>query len=177
MVLLQRILWPLLVSVVASSNCDAPSPAFLLPKLHHNSAALNKTTSRVTSHLQGIISDAKYTRSHVSIEVTSQEVLLFDFFHTARERSTVHRGADVIKNDTNYRIASMTKPFTVLALLQLAQDGGLRLDDSILRYIPQLDHEDGKGSNGLPWKDMTIRSLATQNSGIPRDLAQVGQLF
>lgn len=89
--------------------------------------------------------------------------------HTAKIRSSLRRGAREISNITAYRIASMTKPFTVLAILQQQQAGNLSLDDPISNYVSALNLPQ-KGS--IPWKEITLRSLATQQSGIPRNLAQ-----
>lgn len=55
------------------------------------------------------------------------------------------------------RIGSVTKTMTVTALLQLAEDGKLSLDDPIGRYVP-----------GLPNGDVaTLGQLASMTSGIP----------
>lgn len=60
----------------------------------------------------------------------------------------------------------MTKPFTVLALLKLQKAGKVNLDDPVLRYLPDLV----EGQTGtLPWKDITLRALMSQQAGIPRD--------
>lgn len=58
---------------------------------------------------------------------------------------------------TNYRLASMTKQFTATAVLLLAQDGRLSLDDRIKSYLPTLPAA----------ADMvTIRELLTHRGGL-----------
>ena len=58
---------------------------------------------------------------------------------------------------TNYRLASMTKQFTAAAILLLADDGRLSLDDRVSRWLPTLpDAADG----------MVIRHWLTHRSGI-----------
>ena len=42
-----------------------------------------------------------------------------------------------ITADTAFRIASMTKSFTALAVLKLRDDGRLSLDDPVSRFIPE----------------------------------------
>ncbi len=42
------------------------------------------------------------------------------------------------KTGRRYRIGSVTKPFTAVALLQLASEGKLALDDSIRKHLPEL---------------------------------------
>lgn len=58
---------------------------------------------------------------------------------------------------TNYRLASVTKQFTAMATLLVAQDGGLSLDDSINRFFPQLP----RALAGI-----TVRQLLTHTSGL-----------
>ena len=65
-----------------------------------------------------------------------------------------------------FRIASMTKSFTAMAIVKLRDDGQLRLNDPIDRYIPQLKMTD------LLTKDapiLTIQHLLTQDVGMPED--------
>ena len=40
--------------------------------------------------------------------------------------------------ETNYRLASVTKQFTAAAILLLAEDGKLSLDDRLKKWLPSL---------------------------------------
>ncbi|MFD3541973.1 serine hydrolase domain-containing protein [Streptomyces sp. NPDC058662] len=61
-----------------------------------------------------------------------------------------------MRQDLHVRIGSETKTFTVTALLQLVDQGKVRLDDTIGRYIP-----------GVPNGDrITLRELAGMRSGL-----------
>ena len=42
-----------------------------------------------------------------------------------------------LQEDTIFRIYSMTKPLTSLALMMLVEEGRVSLDDPVHRYIPQ----------------------------------------
>jgi CubicO group peptidase (beta-lactamase class C family) len=67
---------------------------------------------------------------------------------------------------TDFRIASMTKSFISVAILQLRDAGKLRLDDPASLYIPEL-----RGQKG-PFSDapvITIRNLLTHSAGFPED--------
>ena len=57
-----------------------------------------------------------------------------------------------------YRIGSVTKQFTAAAIMQLMEQGKLRVDDSIGAHLA-----------GLPaaWRPVTIRQLLNHTSGIP----------
>jgi CubicO group peptidase (beta-lactamase class C family) len=62
----------------------------------------------------------------------------------------------IADTDTRFRIGSITKQFTAVAVLQLAERGKLRLDDALARYVP-----------GLPFGDhVALYHLLTQTSGI-----------
>ena len=39
---------------------------------------------------------------------------------------------------TNYRLASVTKQFTAASILLLAEDGRLKLDDPVRKWLPSL---------------------------------------
>ena len=60
--------------------------------------------------------------------------------------------------DTRYRIGSITKPFTATAVLQLADENRLGLDDPIEKYLPDLP---------ASWRQASIRQLLSHSSGIP----------
>lgn len=71
-----------------------------------------------------------------------------------------------VERGTVFRIASMTKSFTALAILRLREDGRLSLDDPAERYVPEL--------RGLayPTSDsprLTIRHLLSHATGFPED--------
>ncbi|MCX6044459.1 MAG: serine hydrolase [Chloroflexi bacterium] len=68
--------------------------------------------------------------------------------------------------DTVFRIASMTKSFAALAILQLRDAGKLRLDEPITTYVPEL------ASLRYPTADaplITVRHLLTMAAGWPQD--------
>ncbi len=43
-----------------------------------------------------------------------------------------------MQRDTLFRIASMTKPVTVAALMSLADEGKVALRDPVVRWLPEL---------------------------------------
>lgn len=168
-VLPSLILLLLLISPLSSASCDSPTPAFPPPDFDRHRPSLKITRNRIFNAIKSLSQQDEYNRTSFSLEVTSQTHTLFSVHHTAEVRSSLRRGAEEISNITAYRIASMTKPFTVLAILQQQQAGNLSLDDPVSNYVSALNLPQ-KGS--IPWTAITLRSLATQQSGIPRDLAQ-----
>lgn len=59
--------------------------------------------------------------------------------------------------ETNYRLASVSKQFTAACILLLKQDGKLRLDDPVRRWLPELPASDDK---------ITVRHLLTHTGGL-----------
>ncbi len=70
-----------------------------------------------------------------------------------------------------YRIGSITKQFTGLALLKMAHDGTVGLTDPVAKYVPEINEVRGRYQNAPP---ITLLQLATMTSGLarePEDLA------
>jgi CubicO group peptidase (beta-lactamase class C family) len=71
-------------------------------------------------------------------------------------RSDMERGTEA-GPATGYRLASVTKQFTAAAILLLAQDGKLSIDDPVRRWLPSLP----KVANGI-----ALRNLLDHTSGV-----------
>jgi CubicO group peptidase (beta-lactamase class C family) len=65
-----------------------------------------------------------------------------------------------------FRIASMSKSFTALAILQLRDAGKLSLDDPASNYIPEMKHLTLLTTDAPV---ITIRHLLTHSAGFPED--------
>lgn len=68
--------------------------------------------------------------------------------------------------DTVFRIASMTKSFTTLAILQLRDEGKLSLEDPVSTWIPEAAGFDYPARDTAP---IRIRTLLTHGAGFPED--------
>ncbi len=157
---LSRILPLALLATAATAGAQssvAPPPAFDLPdraeRLARTIPAVDSVMrafmqrSRVPGIAYGIIVDGKLW--HVAA-------------HGLREVPTGAR----VDTSSVFRIASMTKSFTALAILQLRDAGRLSLDDPAEKYVPQL-----KGLR-YPTSDaprITVRHLLTHSAGFPED--------
>ncbi|MDZ7744590.1 MAG: serine hydrolase domain-containing protein [Candidatus Saccharibacteria bacterium] len=63
-----------------------------------------------------------------------------------------------------FRIASHSKSFTSTALMQLQEQGKLRIDDYVTDFLPWLkSHKDKR------WQKITIRQIMSHGAGIVRD--------
>jgi methyl acetate hydrolase len=84
------------------------------------------------------------------------------------------RGVPMSK-DTVFRIASMTKPITSVAVMMLLEEGRLRLDDPAANYVPGLkgreviasfNETDGSYTTRPAKQEMTVRHLLAHTAGL-----------
>ena len=81
-----------------------------------------------------------------------------------------------IQFDTIFRIYSMTKPITSVALMMLYEEGHFQLNDPVARFIPEYSDlevvsnlEDGSTETVPAERKMTIRDLLCHTSGLTYD--------
>ena len=78
-----------------------------------------------------------------------------------------------LQKDSLFRIYSMSKPITGVALMILIEEGKIRLNDPVSLYIPEFAetkvmvmNQDGSFTTEKLDREITIRDLATHTSGI-----------
>lgn len=71
-----------------------------------------------------------------------------------------------VEPSSAFRIASMTKSFTAMAILKLRDEGKLRLDDPVYTYIPEMKNQPYPTSDAAP---VTVRQLLSHAGGFPED--------
>ena len=69
-----------------------------------------------------------------------------------------------LENQTMFELASVSKQFTAMAIMQLHQRGKLNYNDAVVKYLPE-----------LPYKTISIGNLLHHTSGIPEFLAWSAQ--
>jgi D-alanyl-D-alanine carboxypeptidase len=79
-----------------------------------------------------------------------------------------HRGSALPMVDATgvYRIGSVTKSFTAVAVLQLAESGAFALDDAIETYLPGVVAGSAEGE-AIDGQSISIRQLLQHTSGLP----------
>ena len=85
--------------------------------------------------------------------------------------------------DTLFRIASMSKPVTSVAVLMLMEEGKLRLDDPITKWVPELANRrvlknaEGPLDDTTPApREITIEDLLTHRSGLAYAFSSMGPI-
>ena len=59
--------------------------------------------------------------------------------------------------ETKFKIGSITKPFTAMAVLKLVEEGKLKLTDTVGKFIPEMPPH---------WQSLTIHQLLSHTSGL-----------
>lgn len=62
-----------------------------------------------------------------------------------------------IDENTPLHVASVSKTMTAMAVLKLVEAGKLKMEDNIIKFFPK-----------FPYKDITVFSLLSQRSGLPK---------
>jgi len=95
-----------------------------------------------------------------------------DVWFNAYGQMDVERDLPVWR-DTIFRIYSMTKPVTSVALMMLYEEGRFQLDDPVARYIPAwtnlavfAEGDEENWTSTPPERPMTIRNLLSHTSGL-----------
>ncbi len=113
-----------------------------------------------------------------SLHKTEKQIRLDSFFRAlhqqqgfngtvlvAQQGKVIYRGAfgyadlkrkDTLTTHSVFQLASLTKPFTALAVMVLAEKGMLSYEDPVQRFFPV-----------FPYPSVTIRQLLTHQSGLP----------
>ena len=153
---MRRLTW--LVSVLFVTTLSAAAP--VLPQ--QGSAALSTFLTAATDRgdVPGVV-----------VTVVNKDGVLYN---EAFGRSSTLRNGPMAK-DTIFNIASMTKAVTSVAIMMLVDEGKLKLDDDVAKYLPQyrnpvvistFNEADASYETRPAKRPITIRHLLTHTSGI-----------
>ena len=145
---------------------------FFLGQMHATSLDTNDK-NKITKHFNAYVDNGSLPNISILIKKDNKEI----YRHS-------HGFADIeseisVSDKTIYRIYSMTKPVTGVAIMQLVENGQLRLNDKVSKYIPafkntkviNLEFQDYVVK---PKKEITIRDLLTHTSGLTYSWAGEG---
>ena len=86
--------------------------------------------ARIDSHFKDYVDDGRLPGYHVAVARYGQIV------HSSTYGMRDSEAKLPIEQDTMYRIYSMTKPITSIALMMLVEEGKIQLTDEVSNYIP-----------------------------------------
>ncbi|SOD93479.1 serine hydrolase domain-containing protein [Spirosoma fluviale] len=157
-----------IVSLYAQTGTKQ-APPLLAAATPETAGFSSERLNRIDGLIQSYI-DKKAFPGVAAIVVRNGKIV----YHKAFGTSDLDNNKPLAK-DAIYRIASMTKAITSLAVMMLHEEGKIMLDDPISKYIPEfakpvvLDKFNDKDSTytTIPAKrEITIRHLLTHMSGL-----------
>ncbi|HEY3837716.1 MAG TPA: serine hydrolase domain-containing protein [Bryobacteraceae bacterium] len=154
---MRRLSFALLLPLYAIAADRPPVPQFTDPTCR---ATLEAALPQVTAVFEQFWRDQHVPGLVFGVVIDGDLVLVKGFGEQNRETHAP------VTPDSVFRIASMTKSFTALAILQLRDAGKLSLEDPVSKWIPEI-----AGLN-YPTRDtapLRIRNLLTHGAGFPED--------
>lgn len=161
----------LLIARVTSWRLE-PTEPFAPPLLINHEPSLSDAFDKLeTTIQQAAKSESSPWRTNItsfSIAVTSASETLWTSSYTAPVLGNyIDSSPSNVTEHTYFRIASISKVFTVLAALVKQQAKNWSLQDPITKYVPEL--LEGTNADTVDWRAITLETLASQLSGIPRE--------
>ena len=129
--------------------------------------------NKITKHFNAYVDNGSLPNISILIKKDNKEIYRHSYGY-----ADIENEINVSKNSV-FRIYSMTKPVTGVAIMQLVESGQLRLNDKVSRYIPafkntkviNLEFQDYVVK---PKREITIRDLLTHTSGLTYSWAGEG---
>lgn len=146
-------LGPMSVSAAAQEQTAFPVAT---PESQGVSAA---AVRRVTGEVEEYVKNGTIVGGELLI-IKNRKTILHEVYgeRDREDKRAMERG-------TIFNIRSMTKPLTGVAVQMLADEGKLRLDDPVAKYLPGFDNDNSKA--------ITIAQLLQHRSGLPLTILTV----
>jgi len=153
---------------LALAGCATPAPSLVSPEAAGFSA---DGLTKLKGSLQAKVDAGKIPGAVVLI-VRDGQVAMFDAVGYRDREAKAPMSTDAI-----FRMASMTKPVTSLAVMMLAEAGQLKITDPVSRYLPEfrnlgvgVERKNAAGALELVTEParlkMTIEDLLRHTSGL-----------
>ncbi|MEQ8787719.1 MAG: serine hydrolase domain-containing protein [Pirellulaceae bacterium] len=76
---------------------------------------------------------------------------------------------EAVQPDSLFRIASVSKPLTAVAVMRLVEQGRLSLDDRVVERLPRIPHRGDGAKPDNRWRRITIRHCLQHTGGWDRE--------
>jgi CubicO group peptidase (beta-lactamase class C family) len=139
-------------------------------KIDAEAAGFNESRlERITAHFdKGYVSTGKIAGCQITVTRGNNVAYFRSLGRMDRERNKP------VAEDTIWRIYSMTKPITSIALMQLYEKGAFQLSDPVERYIPSwkgqkvgVVRKDGTVKTRKADRPVSIRDALMHTTGLP----------
>lgn len=142
----------ILLSVLARAAEDVPLTGIERPEL----AALDEW-------MKSFVEEHQIPGGALAIVKDGRLVYARGFGWADREAKTP------VQPESLFRIASVSKPITAVAILKLAEAQRLKLTDKVLDYLPLDPHFEGEAKFDERWRQITIAHCLSHTGGWDRD--------
>lgn len=118
----------------------------------------------IEAEMRGLVEQKKLA-GYVTVLSRHGQVVMFDTY--GKKDLAL---SESVKPDTIWRLASMTKPVTGVAMMQLYEQGKWKLDDPVSKFIPEFANLKVKTKDGalVPMAEpMTMAMLLSHTDGFP----------
>lgn len=143
----------LLLLVIILSGCAAPLFTMLPADTSGEERDLYVST-QIDKLLDSQLNDSFLEFSGLSVLVLKDNEVIYQ---RSEGIADIEKNQSITSN-TIFNLASISKPITAIAIMQLVDGKKISLDDSILHWLPQLP---------ASWGDIKIHHLLTHQSGVP----------
>ncbi|KAK5940759.1 hypothetical protein PMZ80_007176 [Knufia obscura] len=170
---------PLIANIVSAASCRPFNHVYPPPRnatshtITSASERLNLTFAQLLENetLQVVTNSTSASVDVFSIHDTES---LFTFHHTASSLATSGEGVKEVGSNTIYRVASISKAWTLYVWLLATGDSAF--NDPVTKYVSELAEYARNNAkedqlNVVDWNSITIGALASQLSGGSRDTA------
>jgi CubicO group peptidase (beta-lactamase class C family) len=144
-----RLLSVAVIAVVVATTVDAGEVAFDQTRL-----------AQIDARMEGFVAGHQISGAVTALATKGRIVHL-----NAVGKADIENGR-VMKTDSLFRIASMTKPITATAMMILLDEGKLSIDDPLEKFIPSFKGQ--KLKDGRSVRAVTIRDVLTHTAGLSR---------
>lgn len=157
-------IWLLTISVVAAQQTEPASKE--LPTSGEAAAQF----ADVDAWMQEFMRSRKVPGGSLAIMVDGELKLSRGYGFADREKQ------ESVQPGSLFRIASISKPITAVAVLRLVDEGKLKLDDRVVELLKLTPHpellekkKESQGERDLSWDKVTLQHLLTHTGGWDRN--------
>ncbi|MBL8809865.1 MAG: beta-lactamase family protein [Planctomycetaceae bacterium] len=162
------VLFALLIGAIATPDSVMAYQA--VPTAKPEDAGLSSEgLAKIPARMQQFV-DAHQTAGVVSLVAAKGRVV-----HLSAVGNADLDGQRAMTTDTVFAIASMTKPITAASVMILQDEGKLKLDDPVSKYIPVFASIKLKGG-AAPSRPVTVRDCLRHTNGLVSDQRNTGTL-
>jgi CubicO group peptidase (beta-lactamase class C family) len=137
--------------------------ALIIPYQHCSGQGSSRDSSVITQFANQLSSDIKKDDVHGNISaaiIKNGKVIWAGTFGYKTRNNDIDADTNTI-----YRIGSITKTFTAVILMQLAEERKVKLDDPVEKYLPEIKSLKGYSDKTI----ITLRQLVSHTSGLKRE--------